>query len=57
MKKVNIHEKSVKCHEKSKYPKNLFVSKISKNIFSPDRQGQGQGQEEEEEELSLQVLL
>ena len=66
MKKVNIHEKSVKCHEKINIQKskisfvisqkNLFVPKISKNIFLPEeqqQQGQGQGQEE----LSLPVLL
>ena len=64
MKKVNIHEKSVKCHEKINIQKskisfvisqkNLFVPKISKNIFLPEeQQQQGQGQEE----LSLPVLL
>ena len=54
MKKV-LHEKSV--HEKSVSfvlsQKNLFVPKISKNIFLPEQEGQGQ----QEEELSLPVLL
>jgi hypothetical protein len=51
MKKINIQNiQNIFCN----ISKNLFVPKISKNIFLPEEgEGQGQGQEE----LSLPVLL
>ncbi len=53
MKKVLPWKKCAWKKCKQKYPKYLFVSKISKNIFLAEEEGQQQQQQE----LSLPVLL
>jgi len=52
MKKVLPWQKCPWKKCKPKYPKNLFMPKIRKNIFLPEEE-----EEEEEQELSLPVLL